>query len=133
MDDTEASQVALYDLKALGLGIYLDGFGTGFSSLAYLKKFPIDGLKIDRAFIRDIPGDSDDEAIARAIVALSAALRLKVVAEGVETQAQLDFLLQEGCDEVQGFLFSKPLSYDQFVAWISERDDHSFDVDCIAV
>ena len=133
MDDTEASQVALYDLKALGLGIYLDDFGTGYSSLAYLKKFPIDGLKIDRSFIRDIPGDSDDEAITRAIVALSAALRLKVVAEGVETQSQLDFLLQEGCDEVQGFLFSKPLAYDQFVAWISERDNHSFDVDCIAV
>lgn len=115
MDDTEASQVALYDLKALGLAIYLDDFGTGYSSLAYLKKFPIDGLKIDRSFIRDIPGDSDDEAITRAIVALSQALRLKVVAEGVETHAQLDFLNYEGCDEVQGYLFSKPLTYDKFV------------------
>ena len=122
MDDTEASQVALYDLKALGLAIYLDDFGTGYSSLAYLKKFPIDGLKIDRSFIRDIPGDSDDAAIARAIVALSAALRLKVVAEGVETQAQLDFLVHEGCDEVQGFFFSKPLPYDQFVAWMRARN-----------
>ncbi len=122
MDDTEASQVALYDLKALGLAIYLDDFGTGYSSLAYLKKFPIDGLKIDRSFIRDIPGDSDDEAITRAIVALSAALRLKVVAEGVETQAQLDFLLREGCDEVQGFLFSKPLPYEQFVDWVRTRN-----------
>ncbi|HJP37413.1 MAG TPA: EAL domain-containing protein, partial [Gammaproteobacteria bacterium] len=100
MDDTEASEVALYDLKAFGLSIYLDDFGTGYSSLAYLKKFPIDGLKIDRSFIRDIPGDVDDEAITRAIVALSQAQRLKVVAEGVETRAQLDFLNLEGCDEV---------------------------------
>jgi len=118
MDDTEASRIALYDLKALGLAIYLDDFGTGYSSLAYLKKFPIDGLKIDRSFIRDIPADSDDEAISRAIIALSHALRLNVVAEGVETQAQLDFLNLEGCDEVQGFLFSKPLPYDQFIEWI---------------
>ena len=121
MDDPEASQVALYDLKALGLAIYLDDFGTGYSSLAYLKKFPIDGLKIDRSFIRDIPGDADDEAITRAIVALSQALRLKVVAEGVETRAQLDFLNFEGCDEVQGYLFSKPLTYEQFVEWTLAR------------
>jgi diguanylate cyclase (GGDEF)-like protein len=132
MDDTEASRVALYNLKALGLAIYLDDFGTGYSSLAYLKKFPIDGLKIDRSFIRDIPGDSDDAAIARAIVALSAALRLKVVAEGVETKAQLDFLLREGCDEVQGFLFSKPLPYDQFVAWVRARKLKLVDSDLIA-
>ncbi len=122
MDDTEASEVALYDLKAFGLSIYLDDFGTGYSSLAYLKKFPIDGLKIDRSFIRDIPGDVDDEAITRAIVALSQALRLKVVAEGVETRAQLDFLNLEGCDEVQGYLFSKPLTYDRLVEWIRARN-----------
>jgi diguanylate cyclase (GGDEF)-like protein len=122
MDDPEASRVALYDLKALGLTIYLDDFGTGYSSLAYLKKFPIDGLKIDRSFIRDIPGDPDDEAITRAIVALSQALRLKVVAEGVESQAQLDFLNLEGCDEVQGYLFSKPLPYEQFVEWMRTHE-----------
>ncbi|MDP6184411.1 MAG: EAL domain-containing protein [Gammaproteobacteria bacterium] len=122
MDDTEASEVALYDLKAFGLSIYLDDFGTGYSSLAYLKKFPIDGLKIDRSFIRDIPGDVDDEAITRAIVALSQAQRLKVVAEGVETRAQLDFLNLEGCDEVQGYLFSKPLTYDRLVEWIRARN-----------
>jgi len=122
MHDTRASQGALYDLKALGLEIYLDDFGTGYSSLAYLKKFPIDALKIDRSFIRDIPGDTDDEAITRAIVALGQALRLKVVAEGVETDAQLGFLNREGCDEVQGFLFSKPLRYEEFVAWIDKRN-----------
>ena len=121
MQDMQASQVALYDLKALGLEIYLDDFGTGYSSLAYLKKFPIDALKIDRSFIRDIPGNTDDEAITRAIVALGQALRLKVVAEGVETDAQLGFLNREGCDEVQGFLFSKPLCFDEFITWAHSR------------
>ncbi len=121
MQDMQASQIALYDLKALGLEIYLDDFGTGYSSLAYLKKFPIDALKIDRSFIRDIPGNTDDEAITRAIVALGQALRLKVVAEGVETDAQLGFLNREGCDEVQGFLFSKPLCFDEFIAWAQTR------------
>ncbi len=121
MQDMQASQVALYDLKALGLEIYLDDFGTGYSSLAYLKKFPIDALKIDRSFIRDIPGNADDEAITRAIVALGQALRLKVVAEGVETDAQLGFLNREGCDEVQGFLFSKPLCFDEFIGWAQTR------------
>lgn len=122
MDDMQTSQRALYDLKALGLAIYLDDFGTGYSSLAYLKKFPIDALKIDRSFISDIPDDADDEAIARAIIALSQALRLKVVAEGVETQAQLDFLVREGCDEVQGFLFSKPVTYFELVEWVGRRN-----------
>jgi len=121
MDDAHASEIALHELKSLGLAIYLDDFGTGYSSLAYLKKFPIDALKIDRSFIRDIPNDEDDVAIARAIIALGQALRLKVVAEGVETQDQLDFLLNEGCDEVQGFKFSKPLVFDDFIAWASAR------------
>lgn len=118
MDDTEASQVALNELKALGTSIYLDDFGTGYSSLAYLKKFPIDGLKIDRSFIRDLPGDPDDEAITQAILALSQALRLHVVAEGVENEAQLDFLRRQGCEVVQGFLFSRPLLFDGFLEWL---------------
>jgi diguanylate cyclase (GGDEF)-like protein len=126
MDDTEASQVALNDLKALGFAIYLDDFGTGYSSLAYLKKFPIDGLKIDRSFIRDIPGDADDEAITCAIIALSQALRLKVVAEGVETSSQLAFLENAGCDEIQGFLFARPMPFDQFVRWMTEHSDGEF-------
>ncbi len=118
MDDTEASQIALNELKALGTSIYLDDFGTGYSSLAYLKKFPIDGLKIDRSFIRDLPGDPDDEAITQAILALSQALRLHVVAEGVENEAQLDFLRRQGCEVVQGFLFSRPLLFDGFLEWL---------------
>ncbi len=121
MDDAHASELALHALKSMGLAIYRDDFGTGYSSLACLKKFPIDALKIDRSFIRDIP-DDDDAAIARAIIVLGQALRLKVVAEGVETQEQLKFLIDEGCDEVQGFKFSKPLVFDDFVAWNSSFD-----------
>jgi len=118
MDDTEASQVALNDLKALGTSIFLDDFGTGYSSLAYLKKIPIDGLTIDRSFIRDLPGDPDDEAITHAILALSQALRLRVVAEGVENEAQLEFLRRAGCSVVQGFYFSRPLVLDKFLEWL---------------
>ena len=119
MDDTQASKKALDDLKAMNLMIFLDDFGTGYSSLAYLKKFPIDGLKVDRSFILDIPDDPDDAAITRAIIALSLALRLKVVAEGVEQRRQADFLHEEGCHEAQGFYFSKPLLSDEFSTWIS--------------
>lgn len=122
MHDAHASELGLHALKSMGLAIYLDDFGTGYLSLAYLKKFPIDALKIDRSFIRDTPDDDDDAAIARAIIALGQALRLKVVAEGVETQEQLKFLIGEGCDEVQGFKFSKPLLFDDFMAWNSSFD-----------
>lgn len=118
MDDTQASQVALRALKSLGTQIYLDDFGTGYSSLAYLKKFPLDGLKIDRSFIRDLPGDADGEAITRAILALSHALRLTVVAEGVETSEQLDFLRAADCEVVQGYLFSRPLPFRDFLSWL---------------
>jgi diguanylate cyclase (GGDEF)-like protein len=118
MDDTEASQLALRALKALGTSIYLDDFGTGYSSLAYLKKFPLDGLKIDRSFINDLPGDTDGEAITSAILALSKALRLGVVAEGVETRDQLNFLRDAGCQVVQGYLFSRPLVFSDFLAWL---------------
>ena len=118
MDDTEASQLALRALKALGTSIYLDDFGTGYSSLAYLKKFPLDGLKIDRSFINDLPGDTDGEAITSAILALSKALRLGVVAEGVETREQLNFLRDAGCQVVQGYLFSRPLVFSDFLIWL---------------
>lgn len=118
MDDTEASRIALNELRSLGLAIYLDDFGTGYSSLAYLKNFPIDGLKIDRSFIRDLPGDCDDEAITPAILAMSLALRLKGVAEGVENAFQLEFLQRAGCDIVQGYLFGRPLVFGEFVAWL---------------
>jgi len=105
-----ASAVAvLENLKSIGVQIAIDDFGTGYSSLAYLKRFPIDTLKVDRSFIRDIPADSSDMKITRAIIALAHGLRLKVVAEGVETADQLKFLRTHHCDSVQGFFLYRPL------------------------
>ena len=109
MKEAEAAANALQNLKAFGVKISMDDFGTGYSSLAYLKRFPLDTLKIDRAFIRDVTTDLDDAAIAVAMIKLAHSLGLKVVAEGVETRAQLDFLIENGCDEMQGYYFSQPL------------------------
>ncbi|WP_240778426.1 EAL domain-containing protein [Shewanella polaris] len=110
MGNPKDSVAVLAKLKALGLTIAIDDFGTGYSSLSYLKRFPIDTLKIDREFVRDITEDPDDAAITSAIITLAHSLELNVVAEGVETQEQLDFLREGGCDQVQGFLLSKPLN-----------------------
>jgi diguanylate cyclase (GGDEF)-like protein len=99
----------LQQLKSLGVRIAIDDFGTGYSSLAYLKRFPIDTLKVDRSFIRDIPADSGDKQITRAIIAMAHSLRLRVVAEGVETADQLKFLRKERCDTVQGYYLHRPL------------------------
>lgn len=109
MSDTETIRACLEKLGALGLRIFIDDFGTGYSSLSYLRRFPISGLKIDRSFVMDIPADPNATAIARAIIALSRALHIEVIAEGVETEQQLEFLRAEGCHEVQGFHFSEPL------------------------
>ncbi|MDB5764441.1 MAG: hypothetical protein JWQ21_3436 [Herminiimonas sp.] len=100
----------LNELKAIGVHISMDDFGTGFSSLANLKRFPLNCVKVDRSFIRDIPQDSNDAAITHAVIAMAHALNLKVVAEGVETADQLAFLREHGCDEIQGYYFSRPLS-----------------------
>ncbi len=97
-------------IRSQGLRLSIDDFGTGFSSLAYLKRFPIDTLKIDRSFINDVTTDSADASIAAAIISLAHTLKLKVVAEGVETQAQLEFLHNHGCDDMQGYYFAQPLS-----------------------
>ena len=118
MDDPERATRELRQLKDLGSQLALDDFGTGYSSLAYLKRFPFDIVKIDRAFITDVTGNPDDAAIASAVIAMSHSLGLRVVAEGVETQGQLDFLRQHGCDEIQGYLFSRPVAAEHFEAML---------------
>ena len=109
MKEAETAANALQNLKSFGVQISMDDFGTGYSSLAYLKRFPLDVLKIDRAFIRDVTTDPDDATITVAMIKLAHSLGLKVVAEGVETRAQLHFLIENGCDEMQGYYFSRPL------------------------
>jgi EAL domain-containing protein (putative c-di-GMP-specific phosphodiesterase class I) len=110
MENEEKAIALLTRLKDLGVGLAIDDFGTGYSSLYYLKQLPIDELKIDRRFIRDVAYDGEDTAIATAIITLGKSLKLRVVAEGVETRDQLAYLLSQGCDHMQGYLFSKPVS-----------------------
>ena len=121
MEDTDASVATLQRLKSLGVSIAIDDFGTGYSSLHYLRRFSIDTLKIDRSFVRDIPHDSDDATITTAIIGLAHNLRLNVIAEGVETREQLDFLRANRCDEAQGFLFSVPLNTVQLTAYLQRE------------
>lgn len=116
MTHGEATDNALRELKNLGISISIDDFGTGYSNLAYLKRFLVDTLKIDIAFIRDVTTNADDATIAVAIINMAHSLRLKVIAEGVETREQLDFLRAHGCDEVQGYLLSVPLPAGEFAA-----------------
>ena len=124
MLDAGDSIPALGELKALGVGLSIDDFGTGYSSLNYLKRFDVDSLKIDRSFVKDIGLDADNDTITMAIIAVAHALGCKIIAEGVETRAQLEFLSGQGCDEYQGYLFSKPLDADAFEAlWRSRSAD----------
>lgn len=119
MEDPERVIDLLDKIRNQGIHLSLDDFGTGHSSLAYLKRFPIDCVKIDRAFIKDMPGNTDDVAIAKTIVAMAKALDLTTVAEGVETAAQLEVLKNMGCDQIQGYFFSRPLPAEDFLAFYS--------------
>jgi diguanylate cyclase (GGDEF)-like protein/PAS domain S-box-containing protein len=123
MADPEASIALLDELKALGIRIALDDFGTGYSSLAYLKQFPIDTLKIDRSFVGDLPDNGDSRAIVATIIAMARNLQMRVVAEGVETDAQHRHLNSEGCDALQGDLFARPMDGEAFMAFLARSRD----------
>jgi EAL domain-containing protein (putative c-di-GMP-specific phosphodiesterase class I) len=114
MHNIDRALEVLGALKAMGVRLAIDDFGTGYSSLAQLKRFPIDTLKVDRSFIRDLPKDAEDKAIAEAIIAMGKTLSLTVVAEGVETIEQQEFLRSRACDQMQGYYFSKPIAPDEF-------------------
>jgi EAL domain-containing protein (putative c-di-GMP-specific phosphodiesterase class I) len=118
MRKSEGATEVLSALKALGIELSIDDFGTGYSSLAYLKRLPVDTIKIDRDFIRDIPDDANDVAITKAILAMAESLNLKVVAEGVETEAQKEMLRQNKCHILQGYLFSPPVPSVQFAEFV---------------
>ena len=124
--DMEDIILKMHALKAMGVGFSLDDFGTGYSSLNYLKRLPLDQLKIDQSFVHDVLSDDSDASIARMVISLGQSLGFNVIAEGVETQGQCDFLMQNGCQTFQGYLFSKPISAEKFVEFcnsVAARDD----------
>jgi diguanylate cyclase (GGDEF)-like protein/PAS domain S-box-containing protein len=122
MENAESAIATLDELKGKGVNISIDDFGTGYSSLSYLKRFPLDILKIDRSFVRDIPANEDDAAIVGAIIALARSMEIKVVAEGVETESQADFLGRSGCDFAQGYFFSPPVPPEEIKKLVEERE-----------
>ena len=128
MEDAEENIRSLGRLKALGVRLSVDDFGTGYSSLSYLKRFPLDALKIDRSFLSGVPGDPDHVAITTAIIAMARSLRLDLVAEGVETEEQLAFIREQGCQEFQGYLVSPPVPAVRFLELVRAaalpRDTH---------
>ena len=121
MENPVLGREVLDRIQALGVTTAIDDFGTGYSSLAYLKELPIDTIKLDRAFVKDLPDDRSDIAISLAVIAMGHNLGFKVIAEGIETEAQRDFLLGAGCDEGQGYLFAKPMPMAEFTTWLAGR------------
>jgi len=119
MQDVPQAIVKMEALQTMGVQMSIDDFGTGYSSLSALKQFPVCRLKIDQSFIRDVPTNPDDKAIAMAVISLGHMLNLKVIAEGVETEQQLAFLRENECDEAQGYLFGRPVSSDEIVTLLN--------------
>jgi EAL domain-containing protein (putative c-di-GMP-specific phosphodiesterase class I) len=122
MANTESTIKTLQNLRNLGVGISIDDFGTGYSSLAYLRRFPVDKLKIDIAFIRGITTSPDDAAIVLAIIRMAHTLKLEVIAEGVETTAQLEYLRTHHCDQIQGYYLSRPLPVPELEKMLHEME-----------
>lgn len=114
MTNPEEAIIMLNKIKDLGIALAVDDFGTGYSSLAYLKRLPIDKLKIDQAFVRGLPSDEEDVGITKAVIALAKSLNLKVIAEGVETQEQKAFIVENGCENIQGYFYSRPIKSNDF-------------------
>jgi len=114
MSNPEEAIKILQAISDIGIKLAVDDFGTGYSSLSYLKKLPIDKLKIDREFIKDLPDDEEDSAITKAVISLAKSLNLKVIAEGVETKEQRDFIVESGCEYIQGYFYSKPVPSSEF-------------------
>jgi EAL domain-containing protein (putative c-di-GMP-specific phosphodiesterase class I) len=118
--DSKLTLATLHRLRDLGVKLSMDDFGTGYSSLSYLRSFPFDKIKIDRSFVRDSSNNGDAKAIVKAVIGLGQSLGMATTAEGVETEAQLDLIRQQGCTEAQGFLFSKPLPASDVGAWVAQ-------------
>jgi EAL domain-containing protein (putative c-di-GMP-specific phosphodiesterase class I) len=122
LHDIEDTIATMNALTKIGVRFSLDDFGTGYSSLQYLKRLPLDQLKIDRSFVQDIATDKNDKAIVNTIISMAASLNLNVIAEGVETEDQRQLLLDSGCNHYQGYLFSKPLPIDQLEKLIEQNN-----------
>ena len=120
--ESESCLNLLNGLKEMGISVAIDDFGTGYSSLSYLTKFPVDTLKIDYSFVTNLPSDKDSATVTSGIIALAHKLGMQVIAEGVETKVQRDFLQQEQCDWIQGYLISRPLPPEEFDTWLNTYD-----------
>ena len=121
MTNFESAEALLRRLREIGIKISLDDFGTGHSSLSYLRRLPINSVKIDKSFVEDLPNNPEAVAVATAIISMTHSLNLEVIAEGVETDEQLEFLRKNHCDLIQGYIFSRPLPADQFQSLLQEE------------
>ena len=121
LDNIEDTISKMHEIKALGVGFSMDDFGTGYSSLQYIKQLPLDLIKIDQSFVRDITTDPNDAAIVQTIIAMTQTLGLSVIAEGVETEEQRQLLLKNGCTQYQGYLFGRPMPIAQFEALLKQE------------